>query len=93
MGGVIELVCGTLVAIGLYARPAAFLASGTMAVAYTQFHWKLALTSVDFFPIVNRGELALTYCFFFLFVAAHGAGAASLDEALAKRRERRSGER
>ena len=72
-GGVIELVCGTLVAIGLFTRPAAFLASGTMAVAYIQFHWKVELASQKFFPIVNKGETALLYCFLFLFIAARGA--------------------
>ena len=79
VGGVIELVCGTLVAIGLFARPAAFLASGTMAVAYFQFHWKLATANYAWLPIVNKGELAVAYCFLFLYVAAHGAGIASVD--------------
>lgn len=79
-GGIIELGCGILIAIGLFARPAAFLASGTMAVAYTQFHWKLAFASGMWLPSVNRGEPALLYSFLFLFIAAHGAGAASLDE-------------
>jgi putative oxidoreductase len=81
VGGVIELVCGVLVAIGLFARPAAVLASGTMAVAYFQFHWKLAFAKAAWLPIVNRGEPAVLYCFLFLFIAAHGAGAASIDRA------------
>jgi putative oxidoreductase len=79
MGGLIELVCGVLIAIGLFARPAAFLASGTMAVAYVQFHWKLAFAGGAWLPAVNRGELALIYCFLFLFIAARGAGVASVD--------------
>ncbi len=79
VGGVIELVCGLLVAIGLFTRPAAFLASGTMAVAYFQFHWKLAFANAQWLPSVNHGELAVAYCFVFLFVAAHGAGIASVD--------------
>ncbi len=79
VGGIIELLCGTLVALGLFTRPAAFLASGTMAVAYFQFHWKLAFANNAWLPAVNRGELAVLYCFVFLFIAAHGPGAASLD--------------
>ena len=78
-GGVIELVCGILVAIGLLTRPAALLASGTMAVAYFQFNWKLNLENYQWLPIVNKGELAVLYCFVFFFFAMHGAGAYSLD--------------
>jgi putative oxidoreductase len=85
VGGVIELVCGTLVAIGLFARPAAFLASGTMAVAYFQFHWKLATADYAWLPIVNKGEPAVLYSFLFLYIAAHGAGIASVDEARRRR--------
>jgi putative oxidoreductase len=81
-GGIIELTCGALVALGLFTRPAALLASGTMAVAYLQFHWKLATASFQWLPIVNKGELAVLYCFVFLFVVARGAGPASLDAAL-----------
>ncbi len=77
-GGLIELVCGALIAIGLLTRPAALLASGTMAVAYIQFHWNGAMGS-QLFPIVNGGELALLYCFVFLAIFAHGAGMASVD--------------
>jgi putative oxidoreductase len=86
VGGVIEMVCGALIALGLFARPAAFLASGQMAVAYVQFHWKLAFASSAWLPVVNRGELAVIYCFLFLFIAAHGAGEASLDRARGRRR-------
>ena len=78
IGGVIEIVCGVLVAIGLGTRWAAFLASGTMAVAYVQFHWKLDLGE-QFWPIANRGELALLYAFVFLFISARGGGRLSLD--------------
>lgn len=77
-GGVIELVAGVLIAIGLFSRPAAFLASGTMAVAYFQFHWKLDMGD-RVFPIVNGGELAVIYCFVFLLIAARGSGALSID--------------
>jgi putative oxidoreductase len=73
-GGVIELGCGLAMALGLWTRWVAFLASGTMAVAYIQFHWKLRLGQA-FFPLVNHGELALVYCFLFLYFAARGNGA------------------
>jgi putative oxidoreductase len=78
IGGIIELIGGALIAVGLLTRWAAFLCSGTMAVAYIQFHWKLQMSD-QFWPIVNRGELALLYCFLFLFFAARGAGKLSLD--------------
>lgn len=77
-GGLIELVCGTAIAVGLLTRWAAFLASGTMAVAYIQFHWKLELGE-RLLPVVNRGELALLYAFVFLFIACRGAGPWSVD--------------
>lgn len=78
VGGVIEAIGGTLIAIGLFTRWAAFFCSGMMAVAYVQFHWKLALDS-SFFPLVNHGELALTFALVFLLVACRGPGAASVD--------------
>lgn len=84
-GAWIEVIGGLLVALGLWAVPAAFVVSGTMAVAYVQFHWKLQL-GTGFFPGQNKGELALVYCFLFLYIACHGAGLASLDGALARRR-------
>ncbi len=77
-GGVIELVCGAAIALGLFTRWAAFLASGTMAVAYCQFHWQLQLDD-KFFPIVNKGELALLYSFLFLYMACHGSGCCAVD--------------
>jgi putative oxidoreductase len=83
-GGVIELVCGGLIALGLFTRPAAFLGSGTMAVAYIQFHWKLQL-GAKLFPVANGGnggELALIYCFLFLWITIRGAGSISLDRML-----------
>ncbi|MDX6768461.1 MAG: DoxX family protein [Elusimicrobiota bacterium] len=73
LGGVIEFFGGLLIAAGLLTRPAAFLCSGTMAVAYTQFHWKLAF-GAGFFPSVNGGELALVYSFLFLYYACRGSG-------------------
>jgi putative oxidoreductase len=74
VAGVIELVAGTLVLIGLFTVPAAFIASGQMAVAYFQVHQPQA-----FWPIQNRGELAALYCFLFLYIATRGAGTLSVD--------------
>ncbi|UOQ54668.1 DoxX family protein [Hymenobacter cellulosivorans] len=74
VAGIIELVGGLLIMLGLFTRPAAFLASGTMAVAYFMAHFpKHPL------PIINEGELAVVYCFVFLFIAAYGSGIWSLD--------------
>lgn len=72
--GVIELVCGILLVLGLFTRPAAFLASGTMAVAYF-----LAHAPQNFWPINNGGELAALYCFVFLYLSAAGGGSLSVD--------------
>lgn len=73
LGGVIELVGGLMIAAGVQTRWAAFLCSGTMAVAYAQFHWKFQFNSA-FFPAVNQGELAVVYCFIFLLIACKGTG-------------------
>lgn len=81
IGGIIELLCGPLIGLGALTSYAAFLASGTMAVAYTQFHWKLAFDA-HFFPIVNQGELAVAYAFLFLYFACRGGGLWSVDRAL-----------
>jgi len=83
IGGIIELACGALVAIGLFARAAAFVASGQMAVAYFQFHWKLELAHYKWLPIVNHGEDAALYCFVFLAIAAHGPGRFAIGRARA----------
>ncbi len=74
LGGIIEFAGGFLVALGLFTRPAAFLSSGMMAVAYLKAH-----ASGGFFPIVNKGELAVVYCFIFLYIFTRGAGLWSLD--------------
>jgi putative oxidoreductase len=84
LGGWIELVCGFAIAVGGFTRVAAFLASGTMAVAYVQYHWKLAL-GAQLLPAMNKGELALLYALLFLFIACQGAGRASVDGFRAKR--------
>ena len=77
IGGYIELIGGFLIALGLLTRFAAFFASGMMAVAYFMVHAKGA-----FFPIINRGELAVVYCFVFLFIFFYGPGRLSIDAML-----------
>ena len=72
------VVAVALIAVGFLTVWSAFLASGTMAVAYIQFHWKFAFDA-SFFPVVNRGELAVVYAFLFLYIACRGAGRASID--------------
>jgi len=74
-GGIIELVGGTLVLFGLLTRPAAFIMSGEMAVAYFTQH----VPNGGFWPIVNHGEPAVLFCFIFLYFAGNGAGIWSLD--------------
>ena len=78
-GGIIELAGGLLIAIGFQTRLAAFLCSGTMAVAYFQFHWKFQMGS-QIFPAVNQGEMSVLYCFIFLVIACRGAVAWGLDK-------------
>ena len=79
--GIVELVGGLLIAIGLFTRPAAFIASGTMAVAYWMAH-----APKDPFPVNNMGDAAILYCFVFLYLVFAGAGPWSLDAMLAGRR-------
>jgi putative oxidoreductase len=74
LGAWLELVCGLLVAVGLLTRLAAFIASGEMAVAYFMVH-----ASQHLFPIVNRGESAVFYCWFFFFAIFYGPGRWSID--------------
>ena len=81
LGGVIELVGGALIALGLFTRIAACIASGEMAVAYWMFH---APQSV--YPIVNGGDAAILYCFVFLYLAVVGPGSFSLDGVLRSER-------
>jgi len=69
--GLIELVCGLLVMVGFQTRWAAFLASGEMAVAYFYAHWKFQM-GAQFFPAINKGELAVLYSFIFLLIACRG---------------------
>lgn len=80
VAGIVEFGAGLLVAFGLLTRIAAFVAAGEMAMAYFMVHAK-----GGFWPILNKGELAVAYCFVFLFIAAHGGGPYSLDGAVRRR--------
>jgi putative oxidoreductase len=75
LAAIIESLGGLLIAIGLFASPAAFLASGEMAVAFFKAH----APQGSILPILNKGELAVLYCFVFLYIAARGSGAFSID--------------
>ena len=75
--GPIELVGGILLAIGLFSRFSAFILSGEMAVAYFTVH-----APNGFFPMVNKGEIAVLYCFVFLYLAVAGGGPLSIDRLL-----------
>lgn len=72
--GAMELVGGVLITLGLFTRPVAFVLSGYMAVAYWMVHFPKS-----FFPVVNMGELAVLYCFVFLYLAAAGPGPWAID--------------
>src|SRR6266511_3512926 len=81
VAGVIEVFGGSLIVLGLFTRPVAFIASGEMAVAYFMGHFPKG-----FWPILNQGEPAVLFCFIFLFFAAAGSGPFSLDDAIRRRR-------
>lgn len=81
--GIIELVAGLLIAVGLWAGYAAFIASGQMAVAYFMAH-----ASRGALPILNGGELAVLYCFLFLYIATRGSGVLSLDSIIGRNQPR-----
>jgi putative oxidoreductase len=80
VAGLLELVGGFLLLLGLFTRPVAFVLSGLMASAYFIAH-----APDDFWPIVNRGELAALYCFVFLYLAAAGGGPWSVDRWLRRK--------
>jgi putative oxidoreductase len=80
LAGLIELVGSVLVLIGLFTRPAAFIMSGEMAVGYFMSH-----SPKSFFPILNGGDLAVLYCFVFLYFVFAGGGAFALDNVIGKR--------
>ena len=86
IAGTIEMFGGTLIAIGLATSIAAFIASGEMAVAYFWVH-----AHRSFWPIINKGELAVVFCFLFLYIAAKGSGKYSLDSLLRDHVPRRKG--
>lgn len=81
LGGIIEFFGGLAIMLGLFTRPAAFVLSGTMAVAYWQFH-----APMGGWPIENFGQPAVLLCFIFLYLAVQGGGHWSLD-ALVRQRE------
>ena len=81
VAGVIEFFGGLLIAIGLVTTLAALISSGEMAAAYFMKH----ASAEKFWPIENHGELAVVYCFIFLFMAAHGSGDISTDAVLRKK--------
>jgi putative oxidoreductase len=81
--GVLEVIGGTLILLGVFTRPVAFILAGEMAVAYfmghaSQGHW--------LWPVLNQGALAVIYCFLFLYISAAGPGPWSVDALLARRR-------
>ena len=81
IAGVVEFFGGLMVALGFLTGTAAFIASGEMAAAYFIAHFPQGPI-----PLLNKGELAVVYCFLWLFVAAHGAGIWSVDNAMARGR-------
>jgi len=82
VAGILEIVGGILLVLGLFTRPAAFVLSGQMAVAYFMAH----ASGNTLFPIANGGESAVLFCFVFLYIAAAGGGAWSLDRLFFKRK-------
>ena len=75
--GIFELVGGVMLVLGFFTRPVAFVLSGVMAIAYFYAH-----APRGFYPILNGGELAVFYCFVFLYLAAAGGGAWSVDRVM-----------
>ena len=80
--GVLELFGGLLILLGLFTRPVAFILSGEMAFAYFMAH-----APHGFYPMLNHGELAVLYCFVFLYLAAAGGGVWSVDQIRGRRSE------
>ena len=81
LAGILELFGGLLLLIGLFTRPVAFILAGEMAVAYFQVHFPRG-----FFPLANKGEPAVVYCFIYLYLIFAGGGPWSIDHAIASRR-------
>ena len=80
VSGLIELIGGTLFTLGLLTRIVAFIMSGEMAVAYFMVH-----APHGFYPLINKGELAVAYCFVFLYFVFAGGGTVSVDAALKRK--------
>ena len=80
IAGVIETIGGLLVMVGLFTSPIALILSGEMAVAYFMVH-----AGLRFWPLLNGGEIVVANCFAFLYIAAKGAGALSLEERFDRR--------
>lgn len=80
LAGILETIGGPLIFLGLFTRPVAFVLSGEMAVAYFYAHFPRG-----FWPIVSGGELAMLYCFVFLYLAAVGGGPLSVDHLVRKK--------
>jgi putative oxidoreductase len=78
--GTIELVAGTLITLGLFTRFAALIASGEMAVAYFMIH-----NPQGFWPIVNKGEVVILFCFTFFYLIFAGPGSWALDHVVGKK--------
>lgn len=83
VAGVIELVGGILIAVGLFTSIVAFIACGEMAVAYFKAHFP-----GGFWPILNKGEMAVLFCFIFLYMASRGSGILSIDSLIRRARRR-----
>lgn len=81
LAGILETFGGFLLLLGLFTRPVAFILAGEMAVAYFMAHFPQS-----FWPVLNRGEPAVLYCFIFLYLAVAGGGAWSVDAALRRRK-------
>jgi putative oxidoreductase len=81
VAGVLEAVGGALMAVGLFTRPVAFVLAGEMAVAYFRSHFPRGT-----WPIVNGGELAVLFCFIWLYFFAAGPGPFSLDALIRNKR-------
>lgn len=81
--GILEVFGGLAILLGLFTRPVAFILSGEMAIAYFIGHFSMGV-----WPIQNHGEQAVFFCFIFLFLAAYGAGAWSVDKCLQQRRNK-----
>ena len=86
VGGWVEIIAGFLIGFGLLTRIAAFVASGEMAVAFFMMHAK-----TSFIPYVNKGELAVVYCFIFFYIFLRGPGTWSIDALIGRQKSGGSG--